>query len=182
MKRRPLREESLRCSPSVVCADSFETRPAIYLIMGVGLHSGHIEKHTARCRTIAFSLIPTVHTVSHSLWTELRPDKSWIVFRPDVVQFDPVSDDYTMTAGEPMASNILPSQIAREKVDAKDRNEMAYILREFGKSVVALCEVMDQGRSLTDMKLLFIENHFQVIQMAYLRWKRKHTILPVDTA
>jgi len=87
-----------------------------------------------------------------------------------------------MTAGEPMASNILPSQIAREKVDAKDRNEMAYILREFGKSVVALCEVMDQGRSLTDMKLLFIENHFQVIQMAYLRWKRKHTILPVDTA
>ena len=81
-----------------------------------------------------------------------------------------------------MASEILPAQMERAKADENDRIEMASILREFGKSVVALCEVMDQGRSLTDMELLFIENHFQVIQMAYLRWKRKHTILPVDTA
>ncbi len=54
---------------------------------------------------------------------------------------------------------------------------MANMLREFGKSVVALRDVMDQDRSFNDMELLFIENHFQVIQMAYLRWKRKQQAL-----
>lgn len=77
-----------------------------------------------------------------------------------------------------MAGEIMPSQTA----DVKDQNEMAVTLREFGRSVVALRSVMDQDRSLTDMELLFIENHFQVIQMAYLRWKRKHRLLPIDLA
>ena len=66
--------------------------------------------------------------------------------------------------------------------EAKDQIEMANTLREFGKSAVALRDVMDQNRSFTDMELLFIENHFQVIQMAYLRWKRKHRNLPIDPA
>ena len=73
-----------------------------------------------------------------------------------------------------MVGEILSSQTTRKEADAKDQKEMANILREFGQSAVALCDVMDQGRSFTDMELLFIENHFQVIQMAYLRWKRKH--------
>ena len=81
-----------------------------------------------------------------------------------------------------MAGEIMPSQTARETADVKDQNEMADTLREFGRSVVALRSVMDQDRSLTDMELLFIENHFQVIQMAYLRWKRKHRLLPIDLA
>lgn len=81
-----------------------------------------------------------------------------------------------------MASEFMLSQIAREVVDAKDQNEMANILREFGKSVVALRDVMDQDRSFSNMELLFIENHFQVIQMAYLRWKRKHRLVPIDPA
>jgi hypothetical protein len=87
-----------------------------------------------------------------------------------------------MTAGVTMAGEIVFSQTAREVPDAKDQNEMAATLREFGKSVAALRDVMDQNRSLTDMELLFIENHFQVIQMAYLRWKRKHRPLPIDPA
>jgi hypothetical protein len=87
-----------------------------------------------------------------------------------------------MTAGVTMAGEFMLSQIAREVVDAKDQNEMANILREFGKSVVALRDVMDQDRSFSNMELLFIENHFQVIQMAYLRWKRKHRLVPIDPA
>jgi hypothetical protein len=79
-----------------------------------------------------------------------------------------------------MAGEIVSSQTARETADVKDQNEMAVVLREFGRSVVALRSMMDQDRSLTDMELLFIENHFQVIQMAYLRWKRKHRLLPID--
>ena len=81
-----------------------------------------------------------------------------------------------------MAGEIMSSQTARETTDVKDQNEMAVTLREFGRSVVALRSMMDQDRSLTDMELLFIENHFQVIQMAYLRWKRKHRLLPIDLA
>ena len=81
-----------------------------------------------------------------------------------------------------MAGEIMSSQTARETADVKDQNEMAATLREFGRSVVALRSLMDQDRSLTDMELLFIENHFQVIQMAYLRWKRKHRLLPIDLA
>jgi hypothetical protein len=34
--------------------------------------------------------------------------------------------------------------------------------------------VLHQDRSLNEVEMLFIENHFQVVQMAYLRWKRKH--------
>ena len=81
-----------------------------------------------------------------------------------------------------MAGEIVFSQTAREVPDAKDLIEMANTLREFGKGVAALRDVMDKDRSLTDMELLFIENHFQVIQMAYLRWKRKHRPLPIDPA
>jgi hypothetical protein len=79
-----------------------------------------------------------------------------------------------------MADEFMLSQTAREVANAKDQNEMANILMEFGKSVVALRDVMDQDRSFSDMELLFIENHFQVIQMAYLRWKRKHRFVPKD--
>lgn len=81
-----------------------------------------------------------------------------------------------------MAGEFVLSQIAREVADAKDQNEMTNTLREFGKSVVALRDVMDQDRPFSDMELLFIENYFQVIQMAYLRWKRKHRPLPIDPA
>jgi len=81
-----------------------------------------------------------------------------------------------------MPGEIMSSQAAQETADAKDQNEMAIILKEFGRSVAALRGMMDQDRSLTDMELLFIENHFQVIQMAYLRWKRKHRPLPIHPA
>jgi hypothetical protein len=77
-----------------------------------------------------------------------------------------------------MPGEIPVSPIAREQVDAKDQHDIVNTLREFWKSAIALREAMDQGGSLTDMELLFIENHVQVIQMAYLRWKRKYRPVP----
>lgn len=81
-----------------------------------------------------------------------------------------------------MADEIPFSPIARETVDAKDQHEISNTLREFWKSAIALCDVMDQGRTPTDMDLFFIENHFHVIQMAYLRWRRKYRPVPIDPA
>ena len=79
-----------------------------------------------------------------------------------------------------MAGEFARGQIAHEVADAKDQSEMANTLRDFGRSAMALRDLMDQNRSFSDMELLFIENHFQVIQMAYLQWKRKHKPAPVD--
>jgi hypothetical protein len=73
-----------------------------------------------------------------------------------------------------MAVETLFAQTAREVVGAKDNNETDNTLREFGKCAVALRNVLHQDRALNEVELLYIENHFQVLQMAYLRWKRKH--------
>ena len=54
MRQRPLREESRRSSPTVVCADSFETRPDIPLIMSGGLHDGRTDKHMAGTDVVLF--------------------------------------------------------------------------------------------------------------------------------
>jgi hypothetical protein len=79
-----------------------------------------------------------------------------------------------------MAVETLLAQPAREVADAKDHNETDHTLREFGKCAVALRNVLYQDRSLNEVEMLFIENHFQVVQMAYLRWKRKHRGLPTE--
>ncbi|MFI5247358.1 MAG: hypothetical protein ACHQWV_02255 [Nitrospirales bacterium] len=47
-------------------------------------------------------------------------------------------------------------------------------LREFGKCAEVLRDVLDQDRPLYGAEFVFIDNHFQVLEMAYLRWKRKH--------
>ena len=62
----------------------------------------------------------------------------------------------------------------REVADVKGKNEIDKTLTEFGKCAVALRNLLDEDSSLDDMESLFIENHFHVVQMAYLRWKRKH--------
>jgi hypothetical protein len=54
--------------------------------------------------------------------------------------------------------------------------------REFGKCAVALRNEQDQDRALNEVEMLFIENHFHVVQMAYLRWKQKHMELPTYSA
>jgi hypothetical protein len=73
-----------------------------------------------------------------------------------------------------MAIETLFAQPAREVADEKDQNETDNPLREFGICAVSLRNVLYQDRSLNEVEFLFIENHFQVLEMAYLRWKRKH--------
>jgi len=57
---------------------------------------------------------------------------------------------------------------------AQITNETDDALREFGKCAVALRNVLYQDRPLNEAEFLFMDNHFQVLQMAYLRWKRMH--------
>ncbi|MEO6202752.1 MAG: hypothetical protein ABIU05_17055 [Nitrospirales bacterium] len=47
-------------------------------------------------------------------------------------------------------------------------------LSEFGKSAMALRTVLYQDRPLNQQEFHFMENHFRVLEMAYLRWKKKH--------
>ncbi len=48
------------------------------------------------------------------------------------------------------------------------------VSQRFEKCAVALRNVPYQDRASNEAELLFMDNHFQVLQMAYLRWKRKH--------
>lgn len=68
----------------------------------------------------------------------------------------------------------LLAQTANEVGDAKDENQTDNTLREFGKCAVGMRDVLYQDRSLNEAEFLFMDNHFQLLQMAYLRWKRKH--------
>lgn len=47
-------------------------------------------------------------------------------------------------------------------------------LKDFSRCVVALRTILYQDRPLERVEFLFMEKHMQVLQMAYLRWKRKH--------
>ena len=73
-----------------------------------------------------------------------------------------------------MAVETLVAQAAREMAEAKDQNETDNPLREFGKCAVALRHALHQDRALNEVEFHFIDNHFQVLEMAYFRWKRKH--------
>ena len=68
----------------------------------------------------------------------------------------------------------LLAQAADEAVEAKGQNHTGNTLREFGRCAVALRGVLYQDRPLNEAEFLFMDNHFQALQMAYLRWKRKH--------
>ena len=65
-------------------------------------------------------------------------------------------------------------QTAREVADATDQPGTDSTLMEFGACAVALRNVLYQDRSLAEAEFRFMDNHFQVLEMAYLRWKRKH--------
>jgi hypothetical protein len=68
----------------------------------------------------------------------------------------------------------LSAQAADEVGDAKDINQTDNSLREYGKCAVALRDLLYQDRPLNEAEFLFMDNHFQVLEMAYFRWKRKH--------
>jgi hypothetical protein len=73
-----------------------------------------------------------------------------------------------------MAVETLFAPPACEVANTEGHNETDNPLKEFAKCAVALRHVLYQDRPLNEVEFLFIENHFQVLEMAYLRWKRKH--------
>jgi len=77
-----------------------------------------------------------------------------------------------------MAVGTQLPQTAREMANAKETNEADNTLRKFRKCAEALREVLHQDRPLDEPEFRLIDNHFQVLQMAYFRWKRKHGAFP----
>lgn len=73
-----------------------------------------------------------------------------------------------------MAVETLFAPTASEVADAKDHKGLDNPLREFAKCAVATRNVLYHDKSLNEEEFRFMENHFQVLEMAYLRWKRKH--------
>jgi hypothetical protein len=59
---------------------------------------------------------------------------------------------------------------------ANEQHKIDNTLKEFGKCTLALCEVLHGDTPLDHIETLFIENHIQVLQMAYLHWKRKNKV------
>jgi hypothetical protein len=58
----------------------------------------------------------------------------------------------------------------------KQKTETDNTLKEFGKCCLALCEVLHSDKPLDEMELLFIDNHLQVLHMAYHQWKRRQKV------
>ena len=73
-----------------------------------------------------------------------------------------------------MAVETMFAPPACEVANTEDQNETDNPRKEFARCAVALRHVLYQDRALNEVEFLFIENHFQVLEMAYLRWKRKH--------
>jgi hypothetical protein len=53
-------------------------------------------------------------------------------------------------------------------------DEGADALREFAQCASALRDLFYNDRALNEEECLFMDKQFQVLQMAYLRWKRVH--------
>ena len=53
------------------------------------------------------------------------------------------------------------------------------VLKDFAKYSVTLRNILYDDSPLKDTEYAFMENHMQVLEMAYQRWKRKH-MWPTD--
>ena len=72
-----------------------------------------------------------------------------------------------------MASAVRSGQAARAqegRVQKDDRDA----LHEFAHCVSALRNLFYQKRPLDEAEFIFIDKSFEVLQMAYLRWKRRY--------
>jgi hypothetical protein len=48
------------------------------------------------------------------------------------------------------------------------------ILQRFGEGAAVLRDVLYDDRTIDDEEFIFIDKQFEILQMAYLRWKRRH--------
>jgi hypothetical protein len=60
------------------------------------------------------------------------------------------------------------------------KDDRADVLHQFGQCAAVLRDLLYDDRALDEQEFVFIDKHFQIMNMAYLRWKRKHR--PTDEA
>ena len=58
--------------------------------------------------------------------------------------------------------------------DIHVQDDRADRLHQFGECASVLRDMLYDDRVLEDEEFVFIDKHFQILNMAYLRWKRKH--------
>jgi hypothetical protein len=56
------------------------------------------------------------------------------------------------------------------------KDERTDTLREFAQSASTLRNLLYNDSTLKKEEYFFMDKHYQVLHMAYLRWKRKHTL------
>jgi hypothetical protein len=63
---------------------------------------------------------------------------------------------------------------------SKSRDE-SNSLNRFAECAVAMRNILQQDGEVGEAEFAFMDNHFQVLEMAYFRWKQKRTHLaPID--
>jgi len=70
-------------------------------------------------------------------------------------------------------------QTASKRSEGEDKYKREDALRAFGKRTLALCKELHQYGPLDEVEFQFMDTHFQVLEMAYLRWKRKQKALGI---
>ena len=76
-----------------------------------------------------------------------------------------------------MAHQVVEPQLTQTAGGTADpdvETDTGNTLEEFRKCAAAMCHVLYQDRHLNEAEFVFMDTHFQVLEMAYLRWKRKH--------
>ena len=61
----------------------------------------------------------------------------------------------------------------------QSNNHTTTVLTNFAEYAVALRDILYDDSPLKETEYVFMEKHMEVLQMAYLRWKRKH-VWPTD--
>ena len=64
-------------------------------------------------------------------------------------------------------------ETAREVGEATGQSGTDINLMAFGACAVSLRCILYQDKPLTEAEIRFMENHFQALEMDYLRWKRR---------
>ena len=57
---------------------------------------------------------------------------------------------------------------------SKSRDE-SNSLKRFAECAVAMRNILQQDGEVGEAEFAFMDNHFQVLEMAYFRWKQKQT-------
>jgi len=62
----------------------------------------------------------------------------------------------------------------RNLFDVHIPDDRADRLHQFGQCASVLRDMLYDDGALGEEEFIFIDKHFQILNMAYLRWKRKH--------